>query len=188
MTTGSLTDSPWLLKKLSGHLSLQAFEAQGRLPPTDYPRGRLLEDDPFPETSSNKDTRWPTPGSRPQEDRLPEAGHEESRLPEAGQDCTHQDCTHIAVVRWGVATVQPTTPDSRSRRGHRAPYGPAPVRRGTVAMLASMSPTTGARTARGERAPLPERHLKTARPPLVGQGCGRLPTAGYLPPSKHAPY
>ena len=125
MATGSLTDSPWLFEKLSGHSSLQASRAWGRLPPAGYPQGRLPEGDPASKTFPKKATRWPTPGSRPQEDRLPEAGHEESRLPEAGQDCTHQDCIHITVIRRGMATVQPTTPESRNRHGHRAPYGSA---------------------------------------------------------------
>ena len=122
---GSLTDSPWLFEKLSGQSSLQASRAWGRLPPAGYPQGRLQEDDPASKTFPKKATRWPTPGSRPQEDRLPEAGHEESRLPEAGQDCTHQDCIHITVIRRGVAAVQPTTSESRNRHGHRAPYGSA---------------------------------------------------------------
>ena len=125
MATGSLTDSPWLLKKLSGHLSLQAFEALGRLPPADHPRGRLSEGDPVPETFPKKATKWPTPGSRLQKDRLPKAGHEERRLQEAGQDRTHQNYAHIMVTRRGVATVRPTTPESRSRHGHRTPYGSA---------------------------------------------------------------
>ena len=130
MATGSLTDSPWLFKKLSGQSSLQASRAWGRLPPAGYPQGRLPEGNPASETFPTKATRWPTPGSRPQEDRLPEAGHEESRLPEADQDCTHQDCPHqdcihITQIRWGVAAVQPTTPESRNRHGHRAPYGSA---------------------------------------------------------------
>ena len=125
MATGSLTDSPWLFEKLSGQSSLQAPRARGRLPLAGYPQGRLPEGDPASKTFLKKSTRWPTPGSRPQEDRLPEAGHEESRLPEAGQDCTHQGCTHITVIRRGVAAVQPTTPESRNRHGHRAPYGSA---------------------------------------------------------------
>ena len=125
MATGSLTDSPWLFKKLSGHSSLQASRAWGRLPPAGYPQGRLPEGDPASETFPKKATRWPTPGSRPQEDRLPEAGHEESRLLEASQGCTHQDCIHIMVIRRGVAAVQPTTPESRNMHGHRASYGSA---------------------------------------------------------------
>ena len=124
MTTGSLTDSPWPLKKLTVHLSLQAFEALGRLPLAGYPRGRLSEGDPVPETFPKKATKWPTPGSRLQKDRLPKAGHEERRLQEAGQDRTHQNYAHITEIRRGVATVQPTTPESRSRHGRRAPYGP----------------------------------------------------------------
>ena len=131
MTTGSLTDSPWLFEKLSDHSSLQASRAWGRLPLAGYPQGRLPEGDPASKTFPKKATRWPTPGSRPQEDRLLEAGHEENRLPEAGQDCTNQDCIHIMVIRRGVAAVQPTTPESRNRHGHRAPYGSAiscPVR------------------------------------------------------------
>ena len=125
MATGSLTDSPWLFEKLSGQSSLQASRARGRLPLAGYHQGRLPEGDPASETFPKKATRWPTPGSRPQEDRLPEAGHEEGRLPEAGQDCTHQGCTHITVIRRGVAAVQPTTPESRNMHGHRAPYGSA---------------------------------------------------------------
>ena len=161
MATGSLTDSPWLFKKLSGQSSLQASRAWGRLPPAGYPQGRLPEGDPASETFPKEAMRWPTPGSRPQEDRLPEAGHEGSRLPEAGQDCTHQDCIHITVIRRGVAAVQPTTPESRNRHGHRAPCGSAiPVRRGTLAMLTSTSPTTDASTARGRRAPLARETLE----------------------------
>ena len=53
------------------------------------------------------------------------AGHEEHRLQEAGQDRTHQYCAHITVTRRGVATVQPTTPESRRGHGHRTPYGSA---------------------------------------------------------------
>ena len=155
MTRGSLTDSPWLFEKLSGQLSLQASRAWGRLPLAGYTQDRLPEGDPALKTFPKKATRWPTPGSRPQEDRLPEAGHEEGRLPEAGQECTHQGCTHITVIRRGMAAVQPITPESRNMHGHRAPYGLAiPVWRGTVAMLTSTSPTTGACTARVRRAPL----------------------------------
>ena len=79
--------------------------------------------------------KWPTPGSRLQKDRLPKAGHEEHRLPKAGheerrlqgagQDRTRQNYAHITVIRRGMATVQPTTPESRSRHGHRTPYGSA---------------------------------------------------------------
>ena len=122
MVTGSLTDSPWLFEKLSGQLSLQAPRARGRLPLAGYPHGRLPEGDPASKTFPKKATRWPTPGSWHQEDRLPEAGHEEGRLPKAGQDCIHQGCTHITVIRRGVAAVQPTTPESRSMHGHSAPY------------------------------------------------------------------
>ena len=125
MATGSLTDSPWLFKKLPGQSSLQASRAQGRLPLAGYHPGRLLEGDPASKTFPKRTTRWPTPGSRPQEDRLTEAGHEEDRLPEAGQDCTLKGCTHITVMRRGVATVQPATPESRSMHGHSAPYGSA---------------------------------------------------------------
>ena len=128
MATGSLTDSAWLFEKLSGQSSLQASRAHGRLPLAGYHPGRLPEGDPASKTFPKKATRWPTPGSRPQEDRLPEAGHEEGRLPEAGQDCTHQGCTHIKVIRRGVAAVQPTTPESWNRHGHRAPYGSAITR------------------------------------------------------------
>ena len=122
---GSLTDSPWLFEKLSGQSSLQASKGWGRLPLAGYPQGRLPEGDPASKTFPKRATRWPIPGSRPQEDRLPEAGHEEGRLPEAGQDYTHQGCTHITVIRRGVATVQPATPESRSTHGHSAPYGSA---------------------------------------------------------------
>ena len=125
MATGSLTDSPWLFEKLSGHSSLQVSRAWGRLPPAGYPLGRLPEGDTASKTFPKKATRWPTPGSRPQEDRLPEAGHEESRLPETGQDCTHQDCIHITVIRRGMVAVQPTTPETRNKHDHRAPYGSA---------------------------------------------------------------
>ena len=125
MATGSLTDSPWLFEKLRGQSSLQASRARGRLPLAGYLQGRLLEGDPASKTFPKKATRWPTPGSRPQEDRLPEAGHEDGRLPEAGQDCTHQDCIHITLIRRGMAAVQPTIPESRNRHGHRAPYGSA---------------------------------------------------------------
>ena len=125
MATGSLTDSPWLFEKLPGQSSLQASRARGRLPLAGYPQGRLPEGDPASKTFPKRATRWQTPGSRPQEDRLPEAGHEEGRLLEAGQDCTHQGCTHIMVIRRGVAAVQPATPESRSMHGHSAPYGSA---------------------------------------------------------------
>lgn len=110
MATGSLTDSPWLFEKLAGQSSLQASRAWGCLPLAGCPQGRLPEGDPASKTFPKKATRWPSPGSRPQEDRLPKAG---------------QDCTHITVIRRGVAAVQPTTPESRNMLGHRAPYGSA---------------------------------------------------------------
>ena len=145
MATGGLTDSPWLFEKLSGQSSLQASRAWGRLPLAGYPQGRLPEGDPASETFPKKATRWPTPGSRPQEDRLPEAGHEEGRLPEAGQDCTHQGCTHITVIRRGVAAVQPATPNPGACMATVRRTGqPSPVRRGTVAMLTVTPPATGA--------------------------------------------
>ena len=53
------------------------------------------------------------------------AGHGERRLQEAGRDRTHQNYAHITVTRRGVATVRPTTPESRGRHGHRTPYGSA---------------------------------------------------------------
>ena len=114
-----------VLQKLSGRLSLQAFEALGRLPLADYRRGRLFKGDPAPVTSPKMVARWPTPGSRRQEDRLPRANHEARRLHKAGQDRTHQNYTHITVTRRGVATVRPTTPEARGRHGHRTPYGSA---------------------------------------------------------------
>ena len=114
-----------VLQKLSGRLSLQAFEALGRLPLADYRRGRLSKGDPAPVTSPKMVARWPTPGSRHQEDRLPRASHEARRLHKAGQDRTHQNYTHITVTRRGVATVRPTTPEARGRHGHRTPYGSA---------------------------------------------------------------
>ena len=112
---GSLTDSPCLFEKLSGRSGLQASKTQGCLPLVGYVTGRLPEGDPTSTTFPKMTIRWPTPRTRPYEDRLPEAG----------QDCTHQGCTHITVMRRGVATVQPTTPESRSRHGHRTPYGSA---------------------------------------------------------------
>ena len=125
MATGSLTDSPWLFEKLSGRSGLQASKTQGRLPLVGYLTGRLPEGDPtsknLPEDnhkmadSQKPAISRPTPRSRPQEDRLPEAG----------QDCTHQGCAHITMMRRGVAIVQPATPESRSMHGHSAPYGSA---------------------------------------------------------------
>ena len=110
MATGSLTDSPWLFEKLPGQSSLQASRAQGRLPLAGYYLGRLAEGDLASKTFPKRTTRWPTPGSRPQEDRLPEAGHEEGQIPEDGQGCTLRGSAHITVMRRGVATVQPATP------------------------------------------------------------------------------
>ena len=144
-----------VLQKLSGRLSLQAFEALGRLPLADYRRGRLSKGDPAPVTSPKMVARWPTPGSRRQEDRLPRASHEARRLHKAGQDRTHQNYTHITVTRRGVATVRPTTPKPEAGMATGCRTGqPSPVRLGTVAMLASTSSTTDASTAHGRRAPL----------------------------------
>ena len=114
-----------VLQKLSGRLSLQAFEALGRLPLADYRRGRLSKGDPAPVTSPKMVARWPTPGSRRQEDRLPRASHEACRLQTAGQYRTHQNYAHIMVIRRGVATVRSTIPEARGRHGHRTPYGSA---------------------------------------------------------------
>ena len=124
MATGSLTDSPWLFKNYQAiqafkHTKHRAAFPRPTIPRADFPKATQSE------TFPKKATRCPTPGSRPQEDRLPEAGLEECRLPEAGQDRTHQDCVHITVIRRDVAAVRPTTPESRSRHGHRAPYGSA---------------------------------------------------------------
>ena len=62
---GNLTDCPWLFRKLSDHLGLQAFQALGRLP---WPatseadsRKATQPQQPPPRTT----TGWPTPGSRP---------------------------------------------------------------------------------------------------------------------------
>ena len=122
---GSLTDSPGSSKNYQANRAFKHPEhgaafLRPAIPRADYQKATRPQ-----KTFPKKATRWPTPGSRPQEDRLPEAGHEERRLPEAGQDHTHQDCIHITVIRRGVAAVQPTTPESRNKHGHRAPYGSA---------------------------------------------------------------
>ena len=64
MATGSLTDYPWLFKKLSGHLSLQAFKALGRLPPGRLPqeptlRRRPILSNPPQENYEMADSRKP---------------------------------------------------------------------------------------------------------------------------------
>ena len=186
---GSLTDSPWLLKKLSGHLSLQAFEALGRLPPAGYPRSRLSEGDPVPETSPKIDMRWPTPGSRRQEDRLPKAGHEECRLQEAGQDRTHQNYAHITEIRQGVATVQPITLESRSRHGHRTPYGTAISRPARHCSHASLDVTHGGRQY-GPQAAGPFSQREARRRPGLPQSAKGVagPQKLATPPSKRVPH
>ena len=61
--------------------------------------------------------------------RKPAVKKADSQKP--AKTATHQGCAHITVIRWGVAAVQPTTPESRNMHGHRAPYGlaiPRPAR------------------------------------------------------------
>ena len=118
MTTGSLAGSPWLSRKIIGCPSLQASKVWGRLPPAGYLSGRLHEGGPALKILMKKTTRGPAPRSRPREGRLQEAGP-----PAGGQDRALRVCTHITVMRQGVATVKHATPESRYTHGHSASYG-----------------------------------------------------------------
>ena len=59
---------------------------------------------------------------------------------------------------------------------------PSPVRRGTIAMLTTMSPTTGANTARGRRAPLARETFEGGQASPSRLGAWPAPNS-RLPPS-----
>ena len=131
-------------------------------------------------------SKRPAAGRRQGSASHPEVG----RLLAGGLAYTLKVCTHITAIRRGVATVKPATPESLSEHGHIAPYRvaiPRPVRH---CCHVDHDVTHGGLSVRpvGGGPLLPERHPRAAWPPIVGQGCGRLPIAGYLPPSKHAPH
>ena len=86
----------------------------------------------------------------------------------------------------GVATVKPTTPKSRNKHGHSKPYESATTRPAGYCCHADHDATHDKLSVRpmGD-APSAREISKTAKPPLVGLGCSRLPIVGYLTPSKY---
>ena len=156
---GSLAGSPWHFRKIIGRSGLQASKTWGHFPPADCPSGRLCEGGLGLKISKKKAPRGPAPRSRPREGRLQEA------VPSAGgPDRALKICTHITAMRRGVATAKPATLESRSTPGHSTPYGrPSPVRRGTVAILTMMSPTTSRQYDPWAAGPI--RHGDTRRRP-----------------------